>query len=227
MIMKIVRFFLEGPFAVMFIVAALLLGGMALVSTPREEDPQIVVPMADVEVAFPGHSPSETEELVTRPLERIFWQLEGVEHVYSASARDGARVTVRFHVGEDRDRAMVRLRDKMDENLNRVPDGVTGWLVIPVSINDVPIVILTLTSPKYDGAQLRRIARNLARALKALPTSRVQRWWAVIPARSVLNRFWKTLPHASLDSVIFSRRSAATTVPRWWANSFRPAKSCS
>jgi multidrug efflux pump subunit AcrB len=168
MIMKIVRFFLEGPFAVMFIVAALLLGGMALVSTPREEDPQIIVPMADVEVAFPGHSPSETEELVTRPLERIFWQLEGVEHVYSASARDGARVTVRFHVGEDRDRAMVRLRDKMDENLNRVPDGVTGWRVIPVSINDVPIVILTLTSPKYDGAQLRRIAEELGARLESI-----------------------------------------------------------
>jgi multidrug efflux pump subunit AcrB len=168
MIMKIVRFFLQGPFSVMLIVTALLMGVLAMIYTPREEDPQIVVPMADVEVAFPGHSPSETEELVTRPLERIFWQLEGVEHVYSASARDGARVTVRFHVGEDRDRAMVRLRDKMSENMNRVPDGVTAWRVIPVSINDVPIVTLVLTGEKYDGAQLRRIAEELGARLDSI-----------------------------------------------------------
>ncbi|MEI7948461.1 MAG: efflux RND transporter permease subunit, partial [bacterium] len=117
MVMKIVQFFLKGPFSAMLIVTAMIMGVLAMIYTPREEDPQIVVPMADVEVAFPGHSPSETEELVTRPLERILWQLDGVEHVYSASARDGARVTIRFHVGEDRDRAMVRLRDKMSENM--------------------------------------------------------------------------------------------------------------
>jgi len=168
MIMRIVRFFLEGPFSAMLIVTAMLMGVLAMIYTPREEDPQIVVPMADVEVAFPGHSPSETEELVTRPLERILWQLDGVEHVYSASARDGARVTIRFHVGEDRDRAMVRLRDKMSENMNKVPDGVTGWRVIPVSINDVPIVTMALTGAKYDGAQLRRIAEELGARLDSI-----------------------------------------------------------
>ena len=168
MVMKIVRFFLDGPFSAMLVVTALVLGSIALISTPREEDPQIVVPMADVEVSFPGHSPSETEELVTRPLERIFWQLDGVEHVYSSSARDGARVTIRFHVGQDRDRAMVRLRDKMNENMNRVPDGVTGWRVIPVSINDVPIVTLVLTGKAYDGARLRRIAEELGARLESI-----------------------------------------------------------
>ena len=168
MVMKIVQFFLKGPFSAMLIVTAMIMGVLAMFYTPREEDPQIVVPTADVEVAFPGHSPNETEELVTRPLERLLWQLDGVEHVYSASARDGARVTIRFHVGEDRDRAMVRLRDKMSENMNRVPDGVTGWRVIPVSINDVPIVTMALTGIKYDGAQLRRIAEELGARLDSI-----------------------------------------------------------
>lgn len=167
-IMRIVKLFLTGPLSGIFIVAALAAGAIALLSTPREEDPQIVVPMADVEVAFPGHSPEETEELVTRPLERLMWQLDGVEHVYSSSSRDGALVTVRFFVGEDRDRAMVRLRDKIDENLNIVPQGVTGWRIVPVSINDVPIVTLTLSGAGYNGAQLRRMAEELAARLDSI-----------------------------------------------------------
>lgn len=168
MIMRIVRFFLDGPFSAMLIVTAVLLGAAALWMTPREEDPQIIVPMADVEVAFPGHSPREVEELVTRPLERLLWQLDGVEHVYSSSMRDGAMVTVRFHVGTDRDRAMVRLRDKINENLNIVPDGVTGWRIIPVSINDVPIVTLTLSGGDYTPRQLRRFAEEMTARLDSI-----------------------------------------------------------
>lgn len=168
MVMRIVKFFLDGPFSVMLIVAAMLLGAAALWFTPREEDPQIIVPMADVEVSFPGHSPREVEELVTRPLERILWQLDGVEHVYSSSSRDKSMVTVRFYVGEDRDRAMVRLRDKINENINIIPDGVAAWRIVPVSINDVPIVTLTLTSPARDGHQLRRFAEELAARMDSI-----------------------------------------------------------
>lgn len=168
-ILRMVRLFLSGPLAGIFIAAGIIAGVVALIATPREEDPQIVVPMADVEVAYPGHSPGETEQLVTRPLERLMWQLDGVEHVYSVSRRDGALVTVRFHVGEDRDRAMVRLRDKIEENRNIVPSGVTSWRVMPVSINDVPIVTLTLSGKNYNSAQLRRIAEELAAHLDATP----------------------------------------------------------
>ncbi|MGL6195646.1 MAG: efflux RND transporter permease subunit [Thermoguttaceae bacterium] len=168
MIIRIVRFFLDGPFSAMLIVTAILLGVAALWMTPREEDPQIIVPMADVEVAFPGHSPREVEELVTRPLERILWQLDDVEHVYSSSMRDGAMVTVRFHVGTDRDRAMVKLRDKIDENLNLIPDGVTAWRVIPVSINDVPILTLTLHGGNYTPFELRRFAEELTARLDSI-----------------------------------------------------------
>ena len=168
-IMRIVRLFLSGPLSGIFIAAGIISGITALILTPREEDPQIIVPMADVEVAFPGYSPEETEQLVTRPLERLLWQMDGVEHVYSVSRRDGSMVTVRFHVGEDRDRAMVRLRDKIEENSNIVPQGVTGWRVIPVSINDVPIVTLTISSEKYDAAQLRRFAEELVARLDSIP----------------------------------------------------------
>ena len=171
MIMRIVRLFLTGPLSGIFIAAGIIAGVVALLATPREEDPQIVVPMADVEVAYPGHSPEEVEQLVTRPLERLLWQLDGVEHVYSVSRRDGALVTVRFYVGEDRDRAMVRLRDKIEENRSIVPAGVTGWRVIPVSINDVPIVTITLSSKdgKYDSARLRRMAEELSARLDSIP----------------------------------------------------------
>ncbi len=168
MIMRIVRFFLDGPFSAMLIAAAMLLGAAALWLTPREEDPQIIVPMADVEVAYPGHSPAEVAELVTRPLERLLWQLDGVEHVYSSSMRDGSMVTVRFQVGTDRDRAMVKLRDKIDENLNLIPDGVTAWRVVPVSINDVPVVTLALSGSAYTPAELRRFAEELVARLDSI-----------------------------------------------------------
>lgn len=168
MIMRMVKFFMTGPFAWMLIIAALMAGIIAVLATPREEDPQIVVPMADVEVSFPGHSPAEVEQLVTRPLERILWQLDGIEHVYSQSFRDGALVTARFLVGEDRDRAMVRLRDKVEENRDIIPDGVASWRIIPRSINDVPIVTLTLISEIYGPATLRRLAEELAARLESI-----------------------------------------------------------
>ena len=169
MIIRIVRFFLTGPFSWLLIVASILAGIAAIAMTPREEDPQIVVPMADVEVAFPGHSPGEVEQLVTRPLERILWQVDGIEHVYSISARDRSLVTARFRVGEDRERSMVKLRDKIEENRNIIPDGVAFWRVVPVSINDVPIVTLTLTSESLDPGQVRRVGEELSAQLESIP----------------------------------------------------------
>jgi multidrug efflux pump subunit AcrB len=141
---------------------------MAIFMTPREEEPQIVVPMVDVMVNFPGHSPEEVEQLVTVPLERLLWQISGVEHVYSVSNRDSAFVGVRFYVGEDRDRAMVKVRDKIQENLELVPQGVTNWLVNPVEIDDVPIVSLTFYSPERNAFELRRIAEEVKARLDSL-----------------------------------------------------------
>lgn len=155
-----VRAFLTGPLSILLIVFAVIAGAMAITLTPREEEPQIVVPMVDIYVTFPGHSPREVEELVTRPLEKLMWQIDGVEHVYSMSRRDQSMVTVRFYVGQDRDRAMVKIRDKIDGNKDIVPPGVQNWVVKPVEIDDVPIVTLTLTSPETSPSELRRIAEE-------------------------------------------------------------------
>ncbi len=159
-IVSIVKTFLSGPLSILLIIFAAMAGIIAVQVTPREEEPQIVVPMVDVYVGFPGHSPREVEELVTRPLEKLMWQIDGVEHVYSMSQRDQAMVTVRFYVGQDRERAMVKIRDKIDGHQDIVPPGVRNWMVKPVEIDDVPIVTLTFTSPDASASELRRIAEE-------------------------------------------------------------------
>jgi multidrug efflux pump subunit AcrB len=144
---------------------ATILGFAALWLTPREEDPQIVVPLADIYVNFPGHSAAEVEQLIATPLEKILYQIDGVEFVYSMSREGQAIVTVRFYVGEDRERSLVKLYKKIDENLDVVPPGVTGWVVKPVEIDDVPIATLTLASQSADDMKLRRVAEELAQRL--------------------------------------------------------------
>src|SRR5512144_559522 len=164
LVQRIVRVFVTGPLS-----PVLLIGAVASVATPREEDPQIVVPMADVLVSFPGASAAEVEQLVTTPLEKLLWQERGVEHVYSVSRRDGAVVTARFFVGEDRERALVRVQSRIDANKDQAPPCVSGWIVRPVDIDDVPIVSLTLWSATLDDAALRRIAEELAARLEPTP----------------------------------------------------------
>ena len=152
---RIVKIFLESNLSLILILLATVVGLAALGLTPREEDPQIVVPLADVYVNFPGHSAAEVEQLVTTPLEKILYQIDGVEYVYSMSREDQAIITVRYYVGEDRERSLVKLYKKLDENLDIVPPGVTGWVVKPVEIDDVPIVTLTLASAvvgRHDAA---------------------------------------------------------------------------
>ncbi len=141
---RIVKIFLESNLSLILILLATILGLAALGLTPREEDPQIVVPLADVYVNFPGHSAAEVEQLVATPLEKILYQIDGVEYVYSMSRENQAVITVRYYVGEDRERSLVKLYKKLDENLDLVPPGVAGWIVKPVEIDNVPAVTLTL-----------------------------------------------------------------------------------
>ena len=157
----IVRTFLSSRLSVIFIIAAFLLGGMGILLTPREEEPQIVVPLADIFVQVPGASAEEVEKLVTTPLERILWQIDGVEYVYSMSGRDSALVTVRFYVGEDREKSLIKLHNAINMNTDLVPGIVKGWLVKPVEIDDVPIVTLTLYSGIYNDHELRRAAEEM------------------------------------------------------------------
>jgi multidrug efflux pump subunit AcrB len=155
------------------ILLAAALGVASLLITPREEDPQIVVPIADVYVDFPGHSAEEVEQLVATPLEKLLYQIDGVEYVYSMSREGRAIITVRYYVGEDRERSLVKLYKRIDEHIDIVPPGVTGWVIKSVEIDDVPIVTLALTSAESDEYSLRRVADEVVERLAAVPhTSR-------------------------------------------------------
>ncbi|MBK7875634.1 MAG: efflux RND transporter permease subunit [Planctomycetes bacterium] len=168
LVARIVEQAVRGPLSPLVLVAAALAGVAALLLTPREEEPQIVVPTADVQIAFPGASAAEVETLVATPLEKLLWQLEGVEHVYSVSRREGAVVTVRFFVGQDRERALVRLASAIEAHKGEAPPGVAGWSVRPVDIDDVPILALTLHSDALDEGTLRRVGEELLARLETV-----------------------------------------------------------
>lgn len=165
---KLIGIFLKSNLSLILIILATIMGIAALYLTPREEDPQIIVPLADVHVNFPGHSAAEVEQLVSTPLEKILYQIDGVEYVYSMSRENQAIITVRFYVGEDRERSLVKLYKKIQENLDIVPPGKTEWVVKPIEIDDVPIVTLTLTSKTSDDMTLRRVAEEITQHLSSV-----------------------------------------------------------
>jgi len=164
----VVRAFLHSNLSLILIILAAAVGVTALMVTPREEDPQIVVPLADIYVNFPGHSAEEVERLVSTPLEKLLYEIDGVEYVYSMSREGQAVITVRYYVGEDRERSLVKLYKRIDEHIDIVPPGVDGWVVKPVEIDDVPIVTLTLTGPDADPYTLRRVAEEMVNRLAAV-----------------------------------------------------------
>ncbi|MBI1736684.1 MAG: efflux RND transporter permease subunit, partial [Candidatus Rokubacteria bacterium] len=160
--------FVDSKLTPLVVVAALLLGGFAVLATPREEEPQIVVPMMDVVVDMPGASIAEVEQRVTVPLEKKVAEIPGVEYVYSIAMPGSSLTIVRFHVGEDQERSMVRLSHKLSASLDLLPPGASPPLVKPRSIDDVPILALTLWSDRVDHATLRRIAAELDGEIKAV-----------------------------------------------------------
>jgi multidrug efflux pump subunit AcrB len=175
LIQGMVETFLQGNLSVLFLMLALLSGVVALLVTPREEEPQIVVPMADVFVSVPGASAEEVERLVATRLEKLLYQIDGVEYVYSTSRPEMAVVTLRFYVGEDRENSLVKIYNKINSNTDQVPPSVAGWVVKPIEIDDVPIVNITLFSDVYDDASLRRLAEEVEINLQGVKnTNRVQ-----------------------------------------------------
>ena len=164
----IVHIFLDNNFSIILIIVSVAIGLAALLVTAREEDPQIVVPLADVMVKMPGYSAAEVEQLAATPLEKMLYQIDGVEYVYSMSHEDQAVITVRFYVGQDRERSLVKLFKKINENQDVVPPGVMGWVVKPVEIDDVPVVTLTLTGQDGDDYTLRRVGEEVVQRLSAL-----------------------------------------------------------
>lgn len=148
------------------IIASLLLGIFAVVLLPREEEPQIKVPMIDVMVSQPGASPKEVEQRLTIPMEKLLYELPNVEYIYSTSSEGQSLLVVRFYVGEKMEDAIVRLQEKLTSNFDRIPPGVSRPLVKPHSIDDVPILALTLHSSHSDPYTLRRIAAQLDDEIK-------------------------------------------------------------
>jgi multidrug efflux pump subunit AcrB len=158
--------FIDSKLTPLLIVASILIGIGAVALLPREEEPQIVVPMIDVFVQLPAASPREVEQRITKPMEKLLWEIPGVEYVYSTSSVGASMIIVRFKVGEDEEKAIVRVNEKLHANADLIPPGAQGPLIKPRSIDDVPILALTLSSERYDHFMLRRIASQLQTEIK-------------------------------------------------------------
>jgi multidrug efflux pump subunit AcrB len=165
---RIARGAINSKLTPLLILAALLLGAFSVYETPREEEPQIVVPMLDVFVRMPGASPQEVSQRVSLPLEKLLREIPGVEYVYSISHPGMSLLIVRFYVGTKQEDAVVRTYNKLYSNLDKIAPGVSQPIIKSRSIDDVPIMALTLWGKKYDSYRLRRIAGELEYSLKQL-----------------------------------------------------------
>lgn len=166
---RIARMFVDSKLTPLLIVASVLLGLASVVLLPREEEPQINVPMIDVMVSMPGAGSREVAERVTRPMEQLLWEIPGVEYVYSSSRPGESLVIVRFKVGSDLEDSLVKLNQKLQTNFDRIPHGVSVPLIKPRTIDDVPVLALTLHSAEQGPMELRRLAAELQDAVKQIP----------------------------------------------------------
>lgn len=164
----IARSFINSKLTPLGIVAAILLGVFAVMETPREEEPQIIVPMLDIMVAMPGASQQEVEQRVTIPMEKLVREIPGVEYIYSTSMPGQSLVVVRYYVGTNQDDAVIETYDKLYAHLDRIPPGATPPLIKVRSIDDVPVLALTLWGKNYNSYQLRQIADELDHTLKQM-----------------------------------------------------------
>ena len=156
---RVAAAFLESKLTPLLVIAALVLGVLAVMATPREEEPQIVVPMIDVFAGWPGASAADVERLVTVPLERAVREIPEVEYVYATSRPSGTMLVVRFYVGADSERAVVNVRSKIETARSALPDGASVSSIVPRSIDDVPILAVTLSSALKLIESVRRASR--------------------------------------------------------------------
>src|SRR6516164_7878501 len=166
---RVARTFIDSKLTPLIIITSVLLGVAAIILLPREEEPQIKVPMIDVLVSMPGFSAKEVEERATRPMEKLVWEIPGVEYVYSTSRPGESLVIVRFKVGEEMERSLVRVSEKLRSNFDRIPHGVSFPLIKPRSIDDVPILALTFHSARYGHLMLRRLVAQVDDGIKQVP----------------------------------------------------------
>ncbi|MFN3756957.1 MAG: efflux RND transporter permease subunit [Flavobacterium sp.] len=158
---KIANFFINSKLTILLMVALMGIGIYSSFLIPREEEPQINVPMADIMVGYPGASPSEVESRVVKPLEKLIGNIKGVEHIHSMAMNGQAMIIVQFYVGEDIERSYVKLYDELMKNQHTFPQGVYPPIVKTRSIDDVPMLGITLWSETYDDFQLRQLAEEV------------------------------------------------------------------
>jgi multidrug efflux pump subunit AcrB len=166
---RITSFFVDSKLVPLVILAALLLGVFAVMATPSEEEPQIVVPMIDIHVSMPGATPKEVENRVVAPMEKLLWEIPGVEYVYS-TAQDGSALTVvRYKVGEDAEKSIMKTYAKLYQHLDWIPPGCSQPILKPRSIDDVPVVALTFHGGGLDSRQLRTVALQVNEDIRRIP----------------------------------------------------------
>jgi len=166
---RIAKYFINSKLTPLLVVASLLLGFFAVFTTSRDEEPQIVVPMIDIMVPYPGAKSDTVNNLIVKPLEKLMWEIPDVEYVYSYAGDGFGIVTVRFKVGANPEDSLVKLYSKVMSNYYRMPEGAMQPIIKPKSIDDVPILSITLHSDKYSSYDLRRIAEVIEDEIKQLP----------------------------------------------------------
>jgi multidrug efflux pump subunit AcrB len=166
---RITALFVDSKLAPLIILAAVLTGVLAVFATPSEEEPQIVVPMIDVHVSMPGATPKEMENRVVTPMERILWEIPGVEYLYSTAGDGEAMTVVRFAVGADVERSVIAAYAKLYQHLDWIPPGCSRPILKPRSIDDVPILAVTLWGGPYDSRQLRTMAAAVNDEVRRIP----------------------------------------------------------
>jgi multidrug efflux pump subunit AcrB len=163
---RLARSFIDSKLTPLIVITSVVGGIFATIVLPREEEPQIIVPMIDVMVQAPGMSAKEVEERVTRPMEGLLWEIPGVEYIYTTSSPGGSLAVVRYKVGADETASILKTYNKMYSNFDRIPPGVSRPLIKPRWIDDVPVLTVTLWGPNYDDYTLRRVAASLVAPVK-------------------------------------------------------------
>ena len=193
---RLAQSFLNSKLTPLFIAASLGIGIFAVAIIPREEEPQILVPMLDITTAMPGASPAEVEERVTLPIETLVHQISGVEYVYSTSAPGQSLVIVRFLVGTPQEDALIKVYSKLYSNFDRMPPGVSQPIIKARSIDDVPILAMTLWGEHYDGYQLRALAAEMQHNIEQISDvsetaiiGGLPRTMRVVPSTEKLNAY--------------------------------------
>ncbi len=165
---RIASYFIDSKLTVLVIVSSVLLGIFAVIVTPREEEPQIIVPMIDVFVEMPGAGSVEVEQRVTTPMEKLINEIPGVEYVYTTSSPGVSMAVVRFYVGQNIEDSIVKVYNKLYSNFDKIPSGASKPIIKPRSIDDVPILALTFWGKGYDSYTLRQLTARVDDQIKTV-----------------------------------------------------------